>query len=264
MAMADHGSESSGSNVIDHPGDEGASMEPEVEDQMIVKATTGEDATVAKGDVEGSVVSGNGSGDIGNSGARGSDGTDGDDTRPSGSPPRDTARGKGTVMEEMETIEVSFTYREEDVLFQPAATSSSQRPITKHDVAEYLSDEGLAKLLEDNPAIGLLFLKAKEERTRAIADSEAVERAEREQKEREEPLRDAEAKKRVRAEAEWPRVITVAEAEKLKLPDFSEVPNEWVNEAVRRMLVMDNVIRRATSGMPLELHYPAPTPTPTQ
>ncbi|KAI8542865.1 hypothetical protein RHMOL_Rhmol08G0173200 [Rhododendron molle] len=38
------------------------------------------------------------------------------------------------------------------------------------------------------------------------------------------------------------------------------VPNECVNEAVRRMLAMENVIRRAASGMPLELHYLAPTP----
>ncbi|KAI8535408.1 hypothetical protein RHMOL_Rhmol10G0171700 [Rhododendron molle] len=42
------------------------------------------------------------------------------------------------------------------------------------------------------------------------------------------------------------------------------VPNEWVNEAIRRMLAMENVIRRAASGMPLELHYPAPTPPPAQ
>ncbi|KAI8559981.1 hypothetical protein RHMOL_Rhmol04G0219300 [Rhododendron molle] len=38
----------------------------------------------------------------------------------------------------------------------------------------------------------------------------------------------------------------------------TEVPIEWVNEAVRRMLAMENVIRRAVSGMPLELRYPAP------
>ncbi|KAI8522295.1 hypothetical protein RHMOL_RhmolUnG0004900 [Rhododendron molle] len=44
----------------------------------------------------------------------------------------------------------------------------------------------------------------------------------------------------------------------------SQEPNEWVNEAVRRMLAIENVIRRATSGMPLELHYPAPTPPPAQ
>ncbi|KAI8555277.1 hypothetical protein RHMOL_Rhmol05G0162500 [Rhododendron molle] len=39
---------------------------------------------------------------------------------------------------------------------------------------------------------------------------------------------------------------------------------EWVNEAVRCVLAMENVIRTAASGMPLELHYPAPTPPPAQ
>ncbi|KAI8524686.1 hypothetical protein RHMOL_Rhmol13G0167500 [Rhododendron molle] len=42
------------------------------------------------------------------------------------------------------------------------------------------------------------------------------------------------------------------------------VPNEWVNEAIHHMLAMENVIRRAASGMPLELHYPAPNPPPAQ
>ncbi|KAI8530069.1 hypothetical protein RHMOL_Rhmol11G0026400 [Rhododendron molle] len=42
------------------------------------------------------------------------------------------------------------------------------------------------------------------------------------------------------------------------------VPNEWVNGAVRDMLAMENVIKRAASGIPLELHYPAPTPPPAQ
>ncbi|KAI8572472.1 hypothetical protein RHMOL_Rhmol01G0201600 [Rhododendron molle] len=32
----------------------------------------------------------------------------------------------------------------------------------------------------------------------------------------------------------------------------AEVPVEWVNEAVRRMLALENVVRRAASGMPLE------------
>ncbi|KAI8535881.1 hypothetical protein RHMOL_Rhmol10G0209000 [Rhododendron molle] len=35
---------------------------------------------------------------------------------------------------------------------------------------------------------------------------------------------------------------------------------EWVNEAVRRMLALENLVRRATSGLPLELHYPASSP----
>ncbi|KAI8551022.1 hypothetical protein RHMOL_Rhmol06G0152500 [Rhododendron molle] len=44
----------------------------------------------------------------------------------------------------------------------------------------------------------------------------------------------------------------------------AEVPNEWVNEAIRRMLAMENVIRRAANGLPLELRYPAPSPPPAQ
>ncbi|KAI8550536.1 hypothetical protein RHMOL_Rhmol06G0114800 [Rhododendron molle] len=42
------------------------------------------------------------------------------------------------------------------------------------------------------------------------------------------------------------------------------VPNEWVNEAIRRMLAMENVIMRAASGPPLELRYPAPSPPRVQ
>ncbi|KAI8529956.1 hypothetical protein RHMOL_Rhmol11G0016300 [Rhododendron molle] len=42
------------------------------------------------------------------------------------------------------------------------------------------------------------------------------------------------------------------------------VPNEWVNEAIRRMVAMENVIRRAASGMPLELLHPAPSPPRAQ
>ncbi|KAI8555089.1 hypothetical protein RHMOL_Rhmol05G0147200 [Rhododendron molle] len=92
---------------------------------------------------EGSPTVGRSSGDIGGSGAGGGD------VEPIGSPPRNSAR----------------------------VTSSSHVPITKYDVAEHLPDEMLARLLEDNPLIGEMVLKAKEERARAIAASEAAERA---------------------------------------------------------------------------------------
>ncbi|KAI8536173.1 hypothetical protein RHMOL_Rhmol10G0235600 [Rhododendron molle] len=36
-------------------------------------------------------------------------------------------------------------------------------------------------------------------------------------------------------------------------------PAEWVNEAVRRMLALENLVRRAAGGFQLELRYPAPT-----
>ncbi|KAI8536034.1 hypothetical protein RHMOL_Rhmol10G0224100 [Rhododendron molle] len=36
-------------------------------------------------------------------------------------------------------------------------------------------------------------------------------------------------------------------------------PAEWVNEAVRRMLALENLVRRVAGGFQLELRYPAPT-----
>ncbi|KAI8571928.1 hypothetical protein RHMOL_Rhmol01G0158800 [Rhododendron molle] len=154
----------------------------------------------------------------GSSGGTEGSGAGGDDTGPSGSPPKDLAKGKGAVTEEEETTEAPFVYQEEDVLFRSAVTSSSHRPITKHDVAEYFSDEALVRLLEENPAIGIVVLEANEERARVIATSEAVERAERERKE---PLRDMEAEERAGAEAVVPRVTAVEEAGAVTRPDFS-------------------------------------------
>ncbi|KAI8559985.1 hypothetical protein RHMOL_Rhmol04G0219600 [Rhododendron molle] len=80
--------------------------------------------------------------------------------------PRDSARGKGVVAEEEETTEIHVEYKEDDVVFRPAATaatSSSHVPITKYDIAEHLPDAMLAKLLEENPLIGEMVLRAKEE-----------------------------------------------------------------------------------------------------
>lgn len=131
--------------------------------------------------VGGLVVAWRNSGDVGGRGASGGD------VGPNGSLPRDLAMGKGAVIEEEETTEAPFMYWEEDVLFRLAVMSSSYRSVTKHDVVEYLSDEALAELLEDNPAIGLAVLEPKEERVRAIAASEATKRAERERKEGEDP-----------------------------------------------------------------------------
>jgi hypothetical protein len=165
---------------------------------------------------EGAVPSGS---DVAGGEANGSDGL-AEREGPSVSPPRDPARGKGIARAE-ETPEVPVIIREEDILFRPAATSSSHIPITTHDVAEHLPDEMLAKLLEDNPLIGEIVLKAKEDRARAIEASEAAERAEREQREREELLRDMEAEERARAEAVWPRVAAVVETGRLTRPRFS-------------------------------------------
>ncbi|KAI8560394.1 hypothetical protein RHMOL_Rhmol04G0252200 [Rhododendron molle] len=126
---------------------------------------------------EGSSVVGGSSGDAEGSGAIG------DDPGPNGSPPRDSARGKGVVIaEEEEPTEVPVEYREQDIAFRPAAsaaTSSSHVSITKYDIAEHLPDDRLARLLEENPEIGEIVLKAKEERAWAIAASEAAKRDER-------------------------------------------------------------------------------------
>ncbi|KAI8559787.1 hypothetical protein RHMOL_Rhmol04G0201600 [Rhododendron molle] len=182
--MAENSGNGGNGDVIDRSEDRGGPMVAETEDQTREGAVAGSGAVAATA-VEISNKSNNGAGS--------------GDVEPTGSPPRDPTKGKGAVVAEEETTENPVTYREEDVLFRPAATSSSHRPITKHDVAEHLPDEALAKLLEDNPMIGEIVLKAKEDRVRAIKASEAAERAERERRQEEELLRDAEAEERTEA-----------------------------------------------------------------
>ncbi|KAI8538462.1 hypothetical protein RHMOL_Rhmol09G0105900 [Rhododendron molle] len=151
-------------------------------------------------------------------------GAGGDDTGPSQTPLRDSAKGKGAIIEEEETTAEPVTYQEADVMFRPAvivATSSSHMPITKYDVVEHLPDEMLAKLLEDNPVIGELVLKAKEDRARAIEASEAAERAERERAGPEGLAEDVEAEERAAAKAQGPRVRAVDEAGAMTRPKFS-------------------------------------------
>ncbi|KAI8559728.1 hypothetical protein RHMOL_Rhmol04G0196700 [Rhododendron molle] len=112
----------------------------------------------------------------------GGSGAEGGDVGPSGSPLRDLARGKGIMTDEEETTEVSIEIRPEG--------SSSHRPITKEDVAEFLSDEGLVRLHKEYPAVRITVLKAKEDRARKIAASKAAARVERKRAEGEETLRD--------------------------------------------------------------------------
>ncbi|KAI8538413.1 hypothetical protein RHMOL_Rhmol09G0101100 [Rhododendron molle] len=72
---------------------------------------------------------------------------------------RDAVKLPRVMLLRKETTEIPVTYREEDMLFRPAATtatSPSHVPITKYDVTEHLPDEMLAKLLEDNPMIDAL------------------------------------------------------------------------------------------------------------
>ncbi|KAI8555692.1 hypothetical protein RHMOL_Rhmol05G0193800 [Rhododendron molle] len=130
----------------------------------------------------------------GNSGGDSSSGAVGDDSGPGQTPPRDSAKGKGAVIEEEHVEEVQIEreqtteattaeIREADIAFIPpvtVATSSRHVPITYDDIAEHTPDEILVKLLEDHPEIGEYVLKAKEDRARAIEAAEAAARAERE------------------------------------------------------------------------------------
>ncbi|KAI8559961.1 hypothetical protein RHMOL_Rhmol04G0217400 [Rhododendron molle] len=162
----------------------------------------------------------------GNSGEASGSGAASDNSGPSRSPPRDSAKGKGIVTEEEETTEIPIPFRKDDVAFRPAAsaaTSSSHVRVTKNDIAEHLLDEMLAKLLEDIPMIGEVVLKAKEERARAIVASDAAEWAERERAGEAQGLAaDVEAEEREAEEAQGPRVRAVDEAGTMTRPEFSE------------------------------------------
>ncbi|KAI8549185.1 hypothetical protein RHMOL_Rhmol06G0006600 [Rhododendron molle] len=129
-------------------------------------------------------------------------------------------------MEKEQTTEAATVeIREEDIAFRPpatAATSSRHVPITFDDIAEHTPNEILAKLLEDNPAIGEYVLKAKEDRARAIEAVDAATRAERERAGSEGLAADIEAEEREAEEAQGPRVSAVTEAGALKRPEFSE------------------------------------------
>ncbi|KAI8559935.1 hypothetical protein RHMOL_Rhmol04G0215200 [Rhododendron molle] len=171
--MADHGGSGGDGDVVDQPEDRGGPMEIQTVDRQTAEGTEEGPGTVA----EGPPIVGGSSGDGGSSGAVG------DVPGSNGSPPRDPARGKGVVAEEEETTEILVEYREQDVAFRPAetsATSSRHVPVTKQDIAEHLPDDRLARLLEANPEIGEIVLKAKEERAWAIAAWEAAEKVERE------------------------------------------------------------------------------------
>ncbi|KAI8568944.1 hypothetical protein RHMOL_Rhmol02G0239900 [Rhododendron molle] len=171
----------------------------------------------------GSVAVGSRVVDRSSGGARDS-GAGGDDTGPSESQTRDSDKGKGVVVEEERTTKSPIPFREEDVAFRPAATAAtslSHVPVTKYDIAEHLPDEMLAKLLEDNPTIREVVLKAKEDRARAIEASEAAERAKRERARPGRLAADVEAEEREAEETQGPRVRAVDEAGAMTRPEFS-------------------------------------------
>lgn len=84
---------------------------------------------------------------------------------PNGSPPRDSAKGKGPVVKGEESAEIPIG----PVEFRPAAGSSGHRPITKDDFAKFVDDATLDRLLQDNLAVVAAVVAAREERQRAIA-----------------------------------------------------------------------------------------------
>ncbi|KAI8538396.1 hypothetical protein RHMOL_Rhmol09G0099800 [Rhododendron molle] len=160
-----------------------------------------------------------------------------DDTGPSQTPPRDSAKGKGAVIaeeqveeaqpEREQTIEADpVEVREEDIAFRPpagAATSSRHVPITFDEIAEHTPDAILARLLEERPDIGEYVLKAKEDRARAVEAAARAEReAEGERAGSEGLAADVEAEEAEAEEALGPRVSAVAEAGALERPEFSE------------------------------------------
>ncbi|KAI8530397.1 hypothetical protein RHMOL_Rhmol11G0055200 [Rhododendron molle] len=276
--MADHGTGGDNGEVVDRPEDQGGSMEVEEIEQQLVEAVGvegaveqgggdggqeqqqeiagGEETRAAEAvprarDQSGAVGSSSGPEDSGivaegppvierdSGGAEGS-GAIGDETGLSGSPPRDSAKGKGVVIAEEHVEEVHtegaqateaapVEIRTENVAFRPpagAATSSRHMPITYDDIAEHAPDELVARLLAERPDIGEIVLKAKEDRARTIEAAEAAARAEREaERERAGPeglAADIEAEEAEAEEALGPRVSAVAEAGALKRPEFSE------------------------------------------
>ncbi|KAI8529860.1 hypothetical protein RHMOL_Rhmol11G0006900 [Rhododendron molle] len=276
--MADHGGNSGGGEVVDQSEDRGGPMADEEVDRTAAEPARVEGATVEKGGdgggnreqaagdeenrrpseaeprateqtgVVGSssepVVSGMMAEGLsvvrGTSAGISGSGAVGDDIGPSQTPPRDSAKGKGVVVEEerieeehvdeKQTTEAApVEIREEDIAFRPpvtAATSSHHVPITYADIAEHAPDELLAKLLEDHPIIGEYVFKAKEDRARAIEEAEAAAKAEWEaERERAGPeglAADVEGEEREAEEALGPRVSAVAEAGAMKRPKFSE------------------------------------------
>ncbi|KAI8547397.1 hypothetical protein RHMOL_Rhmol07G0192500 [Rhododendron molle] len=272
--MADHGTGGGEGEVVDHPSDRGEQMAVEETDQTVAEPARVEGAVLTDGGdaiqdreqeaaggenpraIEGESRARDHAGAVGSSSepevsgmvAEGPPVVDrssgagavGDDAGPSQTPPRNSAKGKETVIaeepveeEQMEkeqtTEDAPVEIREEDIAFRPpasAATSSRHVPITYDDIAEHTPDEILARVLEQHPEIGEYILKAKEDRARVIEAAEAAARAEREaERERAGPeglAADIEAEEAEAEEALGPRVSAVAEAGALERPEFSE------------------------------------------
>ncbi|KAI8559766.1 hypothetical protein RHMOL_Rhmol04G0199500 [Rhododendron molle] len=221
--MADHGDGGGSGEVVDCSEDRGGMMVAETGDETVVETIGATSATAESGgdgiqeqqqetagdevpraaesearardqvgavgssrapEVLGMVAEGPPVVDRSSGGAEGS-GAVGENPESNESPPRDSAKGKGVVIEEeqvervqieeVQTVEADpVEIREEDIAFRPpagAATSSRHVPVTYDDIAEHTPDEILARVLEQHPEIGEYILKAKEDRAKGSRGS---------------------------------------------------------------------------------------------
>lgn len=156
----------------------------------------------SRGAVEGIVITGGGF----RGGSSSGSGSGGSGVR-SESPPRDSAKGKGPVVVEGASGEVPVGPME----FRPVAKSSGHRSITKGDFAEYVDEEMLACLLEENPTVVVAVLAAREERQRQIEKAQEEERlraeAEGTSDDEQDLVKEAE---RAQADAAWAQESAVA------------------------------------------------------
>ncbi|KAI8554993.1 hypothetical protein RHMOL_Rhmol05G0139200 [Rhododendron molle] len=113
-------------------------------------------------------------------------------------PPRDPARGKDPAV----TEEVPRKAPAEPAEFIPATGTSRHDPIIKSDLVEFVGDDVLTQLLEENPTVVAAVLAAREARQRQIALAEEEERR---QQEAEEFSRESEAVERAQEEEAWAR-----------------------------------------------------------
>jgi hypothetical protein len=159
--------------------------------------------------VEAVVVTGGRLGEVGGSSSSG--GVD-----RTGQPSRDPASGKAPIVEEAEdTPRPDHTERVE--FTPPAGVSSSREPITSSDLAEFVGEAALARLLRDNPAAVAAVIEAREARLQEIARWDEEQRLIREAEEaaraQEELVRETEEAERAQEEGPGAYEVAVTWAE---------------------------------------------------
>lgn len=150
--------------------------------------------------IEGLVVTGGGLGGVGGSSSSGGGGNQ------SRQPPRDPASGKDPMVED----EPQRKAHVERVEFVPPVRSSGHKPIMSSDLAEFVGEAALARLMEESPTVVAAVLAAREERLQQIAWANEEERLRREA---ENFVREAETAERAQEEEPWVHeaVVTLAE-----------------------------------------------------